>query len=121
MERSTVSDIKRAQKEKLLMREISKLFTQISLDEPDVRSLTLTHVKLTPDKSTVFVYFYTPEGAEKFNELVDILKIYKPSMRTAIAQSTRLRYTPEIRFKFDVQFEKQARIETLLDTVKEEE
>lgn len=121
MERSTVSDIKRAQKEKLLLREISNLFAQASMDDAALRGLTITKTQLSPDKGLVSVYFYCPEGIEHFESILDRLKLYKPSMRTALAHAIRGRYTPELRFKFDVNFEKQARIENLLNQVKEEE
>jgi ribosome-binding factor A len=121
MERSTVSDIKRAQKEKLLLREISKLFAQASMDDPALHGLTITKTQLSPDKGLVSVYFYCPEGIEHFETILDRLKLYKPSMRTALAHSIRSRYTPELRFRFDVNFEKQERLEKLLDQVKNEE
>jgi ribosome-binding factor A len=111
-------DIKIAQKEAALLKEISRLFMQISLDEPSLHNLFVNRVHLSPDKSHCTVYFYTALGKEHFKQLLPLLILYKPSMRHALAQELRARYTPDLRFLFDDQFEKQQRIETILDSIK---
>ena len=118
---ASISEIKKAQKESLLFKEISKLYMQVSMDDPRLAGLFINRVKLSPDKSHCTVYFYTPEGQEHFNNVLEILKLYKPSLRKALATGIKARYTPEIVFKFDKTFEKQSRLEKLLDTIKESE
>lgn len=113
-------DIKIAQKEAALLREISNLFMQLTMDEPVLRDLFINRVHLSPDKSHCTVYFYTTLGKAAFDELLKTLILYKPSMRHALAQELRGRYTPDLRFAFDDHFEKQQRIETLIDSVKTE-
>ncbi len=111
--------IKIAQKEKLLFREISSLFMKASMDDPKLRGFTITRVELSADKGFCSVYFYTPDGKEVFHEQLETLKLYKPSLRKALS-GLKSRYTPDLVFKFDEQFEKQMRIENLLDKVKQE-
>lgn len=118
---SRVQDIKKARKERLFFREISNLFLQITLDDSRVQGISITRVKLSPDKSLCTVYFYAPEGREFFNEKLEILKLYKPSMRKAIAAKIKARYTPDIRFAFDDHYEKQEKLELLMDKIKKEE
>ncbi|MGE0206645.1 MAG: ribosome-binding factor A [Candidatus Babeliales bacterium] len=120
MTHPSVSDIKRAQKEKLFFREISQLLFQLNLDDPRTRGISLSRVSLSPDKSICTAYFYTPEGENFFNEILEILKLYRGSMRKALAGKIESRYVPELRFMFDDRYEKQAHLEELLDKVKSE-
>lgn len=108
-------DIKRAQKEKLLFREISQLLSQLVLDDSRLRTIWVSRIELSPDKGICYVYFYTPEGLGHFEETLEVLKLYKPSLRTAIAHIIESRYTPEFIFKFDNTYEKQEKIINLLD------
>ena len=113
-------DIKIAQKEKALMRAISNLFMQLTIDEPTLNGIFINRVHLSPDKSHCTVYFYTAAGKKDFEEKLPLLILYKPSMRHALSQELLARYTPDLRFAFDELFEKQQRIETLIDSIKTE-
>ncbi|MFT6765305.1 MAG: ribosome-binding factor A [Alteromonas naphthalenivorans] len=115
-----LSDVKRAQKASLLFRTICNLFLEATLDNKELARLVITQVKLSPDKSKVYAYFYAPEGKEVFDELFPLLKMYKPSLRAAIAKSIAGRYTPDIMFKFDGSKEKSNRLEALLCNLKDE-
>ncbi len=114
-------NIKQAQKEELLLRELAQLFLQIALDEPRLHDLFLNRVHLSPDKGMCSIYFYSPLGKKKFDEIFPILILYKPSLRAALAKRIPARYTPQLVFKFDDQFEKQQRIENLLEKIKTED
>jgi len=118
MTHSSVSDIKRAQKESALLRIISTLFMQVARDDKRIQDISVQRVTLSPDKGTCYVYFYSPQGQAHFDTQLSILKLYKPSLRKALADSFQSRYTPEIVFKFDEQFEKALKIEQLIDKVK---
>lgn len=113
------SNVKRAQKESLLFREISQLFLQASMDDSRLQGLFVNRVHLSPDKSMCSVYFYSAQGEQYFKELLHTLTLYKPSMRKALAATIRGRYVPDLIFKFDKQFEKQQRIEALIEQVRE--
>lgn len=115
-----VSEIKRAQKESLLSKKIASLLSTIALDDPRVAQVMLSRVQLSPDKGVATLYFYTPEGPEAFREKLELLILYKPSIRSALAKLIPSRYTPELVFKYDAQFEKELRINQLLDTLKDD-
>lgn len=112
-----LKDRRRAQKESLLMQEISKLFMRISMDDKELQGLFVNRVSLSQDKSTVKVFFYCDGGPELFEQKLKSLVLYKPSMRKAIAQEINARYTPELTFAFDHLFEKQRRVDELIDSV----
>jgi len=114
------TDIRRAKKEALYFRELSRLFLQITLDNPDLNGIHISAVQLSPDKSVCNVLFFSEDGFDDFQERLPILILYKPSMRKAIAQSIPSRYTPELVFKYDKQMEKQRRLEALFDQLKVE-
>jgi ribosome-binding factor A len=111
---------KKAQKEKLLLRAISNLFYQTAADDPELHGLSISRVELSPDKGNCTVFFYMPEGKEAFDQKLEKLKLYKPSMRAALASEIPGRYTPNIRFVFDATYEKQRRVEEILLKVSEE-
>lgn len=115
---NVVSSIKKSQKEELLFRTISELFTQTSLDDSRLAGIMINRVKLSDDKGVCTIFFYSPGGPAEFKEKLPIILLYKSSLRKALAKAVASRYTPELIFKFDDQFEKQQRLESLLEKVK---
>ncbi len=113
------SAVRRAQKESLILRELSQLYARIVADDQRLQGLTISRVKLSPDKSVCRVFLFTPESHEIFQEKLGILILYKPSLRKALASSIDARHVPNIIFAFDDMLEKQQRIDTLLEKVKE--
>jgi ribosome-binding factor A len=113
----SVSDIKRSQKESLLLRTISQLYHQVSRDDKALHQTYITRVQLSPSKTVCTVYFYTAEGEAGYNVIKQKLALYKPSMRKALAQEINGRYTCELAFRFDDMFEKTQKIERLLDSI----
>ena len=120
MNNSTVSSIKRSQKESLLLRELSKMLHQLSLDDKAIEGLIINRVELSRDKGFCYVYFYDSTGPEVFKQKLHSLILYKPAMRKALASILDSRYVPNLRFLFDETFEKKQRIESLIDEVKKE-
>jgi len=119
-----VSGIKRAQKESLLSKKIAILLNQIAQDDPKVAEFSLfslSRVELSADKSLATLYFYLAGGQQAFDEKKADLILYKPSMRAALAKLVPSRYTPNLVFKYDAQFEKELKINTLLDKIKEDQ
>lgn len=115
---SKVSSIKRNQKEALILKEFSKLFLEITLENPDVRGLIVTRANFSRDKGFCTFLFYDAAGQESFNKKLGTLILYKPSIRSALGKLIPSRYVPEIRFKYDTNFEKEQRVNKLLDDVK---
>lgn len=121
MTRSTVSDIKRAQRESLFLRTISELLSRTAADDIRLAGVFITKISLSSDKSSCTVYFYMPEGASQFKEKLEVLKLYKPSLRKALAAEVQGRYTPEIIFRFDDNYEKTLRIEEIFEKIKQDD
>lgn len=121
MNNSSVQNIKKAQKERQLFRELSHLFLRLILEDNRLRDFHISRVRLSPDKGICTIYFYSARGQDYFNEILEILKLYRPSLRKAISAKIESRYTPELRFAFDEHYEKQEKLEKLMDAVKNEE
>ena len=115
---SSVSNVKRAQKQSLFFREISNLFMQATMDDKRLQGFFVNRVQLSPDKGLCTVYFYSSQGEDYFNEHLHTLTLYKPSLRKALASTIKGRYVPDLVFKFDKQFDKQQRIEELIEQVR---
>ncbi|HSW76204.1 MAG TPA: ribosome-binding factor A [Candidatus Saccharimonadales bacterium] len=120
MNRTNLSQIKRSQKESLLLREISKMLHQLSLEDTALAGLFVNRVELSKNKGMCFIYFYDPNGIEAFQEKNKRLVLYKPSLRKGIASALDARYTPELKFAFDEKFDKQQRIENIIEQVKKD-
>lgn len=116
-----ISEIKKAQKASLLTKKIAVLLNEIAQDDPRIAPFVLNRVEFSADKSVATLYFYLAEGHEAFKKEVAHLILYKPSMRSALAKLIPSRYTPELVFKYDVQHEKELKINLLLDKIKEEQ
>jgi len=108
-----------AKKESLLRKVVSELFLQIKINDPKLENLSINRVVLSPDKSVLYIFFHITDGEKSFKEKFSQLILYKPSLRKAIAQAVASRYVPEIVFQYDKIFEKQCKIERLLDQLKE--
>ncbi|MBP6869968.1 ribosome-binding factor A [Candidatus Babeliales bacterium] len=108
---SATAAIKRAQKESLLLREFSNMYHTIAMDDSRLNGLFVNRVELSTDKGWVTVFFFTLDGLEKFQEQLEILKLYKPSIRKGLSSGIRGRYVPDIKFAYDAKFEKQQRLE----------
>ncbi|MBI2344688.1 ribosome-binding factor A [Candidatus Dependentiae bacterium] len=118
MNPSNLSNIKRSQKESLLLKELSKMLHELMLDDKELSGLFINRVELSKNKGACIVYFYDPQGPSNFETKKRRLILYKPSLRRAIAMTLDGRYTPELVFAYDAQFEKQQRIENILEKVK---
>jgi ribosome-binding factor A len=116
-----LADIKRAQKESLLLRELSTYYLRITMDDSRLKDITLNRVKLSKDKSVCTLYFFTPKGLDEFSKMMPYLIVYKPSMRKALAQSINARYTPQLVFKYDDSFEKYLKMDALFESIKDTE
>ncbi len=117
---SQVSHIKRSQKESLLLKELSKMLHQMSLDDKRLEGLTINRVELSRDKGICMVFFYDAAGPAIFDEKLGLLLLYKPAMRKSLAATLDTRYVPNIKFLFDEKFEKKQRIETIISKIKQE-
>lgn len=113
-------EVKHAQRESFLHREIASLVTRLMSDEPLLSGVFINRVKLSPDRGLCTVYFYMLGGKPVFDEKLPVLILYKPSIRHAVATAMQSRYTPEIRFAYDASYEKQRHLDDLIESLKDE-
>ncbi|KKP29294.1 MAG: Ribosome-binding factor A [candidate division TM6 bacterium GW2011_GWF2_30_66] len=118
MTENKVSLQKRAKRESLIKKELSKLFLDIKQTDRNLDDIYITNVELSSNKSSAHVLFFSEKGEEFFNEKLNFIILYKPSVRKALSQILNSKYTPNIIFQYDKTLEKQAKIEALLDKVK---
>jgi ribosome-binding factor A len=113
-------EIRKAQKESYFYREISTLFSRITIDEPRLTGLFINRVNLSSDGGTCVVLFLATNGRPEFEEKLPTLILYKPSLRSAIAKTSHGRYTPNLIFRYDEDQEKADKINRLIDKLKDE-
>jgi ribosome-binding factor A len=113
-------NVRRAKKASLFLREISNLFLYVSRDNQNLQHIYPNRVLFSSDLGICTILFYSPLGKPFFEEKLSELKLYKPSLRAALAQRISMRRTPELVFKYDEEFEKQKKVDDLIDTLKAE-
>ena len=87
------------------------------MDEPVLSGFFITRIELSADGGICYVYFASYVEGKEFKEALETLKLYKPSMRKALAQSGHGRYVPNLIFKLDEVKDKQRRVDDILDTI----
>lgn len=120
MSNSGAPSFKRDQKQSFLLKEISSLFHSIAIDEPKLLLLFITRVELSRDGGICYVYFSTHTDEKAYEEGLELLKLYKPSMRKALASAMHSRYVPDLRFRYDKAKDKERRVTSLLDKIQQE-
>lgn len=118
--RSRVRDIKHAQKESALLHLIGQFFVQIIQDEPALQAVSITRVQLSPDKGLCTIFFHSTGGIQEYEKVRSRLVLYKGSLRKALSQVIHGRYTPDLRFAYDTQLEKQQHMDDLIEKLKRE-
>jgi len=113
--------VRKEKKRSYFLQEISSLIRLIAADEPALTPLFVTRVELSKDTGICYVYFSTFTDKSAFDKGLELLKLYKPSMRKALAQSSRARYVPNLIFRYDETKEKERRVNELLNKIESEE
>ncbi len=122
MSQSTRPDIKREKKKALYMKELAVLAQALSQEEQAVADVYVSRVDLSADSGICYVYFasFIQDGESAFARALEVLKLYKASMRKELARAIHGRYVPDLVFLYDEKKEKERRINDLLDKVQEE-
>ncbi len=103
-----------------IKQEISVLL-QRGLKDPRVGFVTVTDVEVTRDLRNAKVYISVFGSDEKRQESMDGLKAATGFIRREIGKHLRLRYIPEITFRFDDSVQYGAHINELLQDIKKTE
>lgn len=111
--------VKKERIESIIKRELAPIIVN-RLNDPSLRFVSVTDVKVTNDYSfaTVYVSFleerYKEKGMEALNKAKGLL-------RTEVSRVLSIRRTPELIFKLDESLEYGSKIEAILHKINEEE
>ena len=94
---------------------------QRELRDPDLGFVTVTAVRLSPDRSVAKVFFTVLEGVAQVELTRKALGRAAGFLRAHLAQRLKLRRVPELRFMPDESLEAGNRIEEIFSRIKEEE
>ncbi|MFA5074600.1 MAG: 30S ribosome-binding factor RbfA [Candidatus Babeliales bacterium] len=112
---------KREQKTSLFLHEISSIIQRLSQDEPELLKIFITKVELSKDYKICYIYFSTYGDKSDFDKALEILKLYKPSMRKVLAQSISGKFVADLRFLYDKTKEKERELLNFLDEVAQQD
>lgn len=104
----------------LIQRHLTELL-RTRVNDPRLSLVTITDVDVNADTTQAQVYFTALGGPEAREETMEGLESANGFLRRELAQSLRLRNTPELIFRWDDAFERGERISTLLDQLKIDE
>ena len=104
----------------LLHEEISQLI-QFQTQDPRLGFVTITGVDVSPDLRQARVYFTILDNDDAgIKETLAGLNSAAPFFRHQLGQSLSLRHIPELTFHYDTSLENALKIDSLLDSIKDE-
>ncbi|EKD92392.1 MAG: hypothetical protein ACD_29C00031G0007, partial [uncultured bacterium] len=90
-----------------------------SVNDPRLKNISITHVKLPPDFSVATIYFSTPDlSAATIKDAETAFQKASGFFRVNLSKMTELRHTPKLIFRFDKTGAEAERISRLLDDCK---
>ena len=102
----------------LLKKEISQMLLK-EVKDPHIGFMTITGVEVSKDLHVAKV-FYTILGDEKqASESAQALSRVSPFIKRQLGKRLRMRYIPDIIFRYDHSLEYGAKIDTILDHLKD--
>ena len=104
-----------------LRHALAALLQRGDLRDPELqgRSITVTEVRMSPDLR-VAACFVMPLGGGEVGGLIAALGRAAPFLRRGLAGEVRMKFMPELRFRWDESFAAAAHIESLLREVRAE-
>jgi len=100
----------------LIQREISQMVVQ-SLKDPRIGFVTITKVTVSDDCRVAKVYFSVAGSLSERERSMKGLESARGFVRKKLGHRIRLRYTPEIIFKFDPSVEYAIHMEELIQSL----
>jgi ribosome-binding factor A len=104
----------------LIHKEISEMLVK-SIKDPRIGFVTITRVAVSEDYRSAKVYFSVAGTVEERERSMEGLMSAKGYVRRELGRRIRLRYTPEIIFKFDPSIEYAVHIGEVIRQLKKEE
>ena len=99
-----------------LQRELAQLI-QLEIKDPRLGMVTVSAVDVSRDLAfaNVFVSFLGVDEQEQIDESLEVLKKASGFLRSQLARSMKLRFTPQLRFQFDNSLRRGAHLSSLID------
>ena len=104
----------------LIHKEISEMLVK-TIKDPRIGFVTITRVAVSEDCRSAKVYFSVAGTLEERERSTQGLSSAKGYVRKELGRRIRLRYTPEIIFKFDPSIEYAIHIEEVIRHLKKDE
>lgn len=101
-----------------LVRETLARAVREDLRDPRIGFVTVTGVTLSPDLRNARVFVSTLE-TERRDRTLEALRHAAPFLRRKLAREAGLRFTPTLEFRWDESIESGARVDHLLDEIRE--
>lgn len=105
--------------DELLKEEIARVIRE-DVSDPRVGFATIMDVETSPDLRHARVYVSVLGDEDRKTEAIETLKRASGYVRSLIGDVVRLKYLPELRFELDRTMERAARIDALIEDVREE-
>ncbi len=103
----------------VIKNELSLLLVQRAQD-PHLRDITISRVELSDDLRHAKIYYTLFPAQAQASKVNRSLVKATGFMRSHLAKTLNLRFTPELRFWYDEEFEEVEKIERLLDEISQE-
>ncbi len=91
---------------------------QRRIRDPRLANITVTAVEVTPDLKQATVFFTSLGDDEAQRQALNTLQHASSFIRHHLSQSLNMRFTPELRFVLDESWQRGARIDKLLDHIR---
>lgn len=95
---------------------LASLFQGGRLEDPRLKEVTISAVKVSPDLQIANVYFRVYPGADAEAARVGLSRA-SGLMRRELAQALKIRRVPELKYFYDESIERGARVEELIRTI----
>lgn len=105
------------QQNESLMLNILNHTLKYEIDNPALKNVSFTYVKLSNDKSHLSIYVDTYDRS-KIQSMINQLNIAKGVFRTALATQTHFYKIPELHFLVDETIEQNLKINQILNKIK---
>ncbi|GAB4365815.1 MAG: ribosome-binding factor A [Deltaproteobacteria bacterium] len=96
------------------IREEISLILQNRVKDPGAGRITVTDVTVTADLRLARIYYSVLGGEEERESAREALRRSKGFLRRELGQVLRIRYAPDLSFRYDASYEQGARIDRLL-------
>jgi len=112
--------LKRADRVAEMIRNELAILVLQKVRDPELQEISFSRVELSDDLKHAKIYFSTRAGSKQVARVKKRLLKAKGFMRSHLAKTLNLRFTPDLHFWYDASGEKVAEMEQLLEELAKE-